>query len=306
MKHPPKRLVSCELISLAANQPQAFVQQCELAYRRRVASLARRILSSGCHIVMLTGPSATGKTTSANKLAQAVTELGRPARVLSLDDFFLGEGRYPKHEDGTDDYECLEALDLPVLRDCLRRLYETGVSEAPVFDFVTEQPCGTQLVDCRDGIVVVEGLHALNPAITDHLPAQAVFNVYASIREEYADPEGLRCLKTQDLRLARRLNRDAVTRGHDAAETLDMWPHVCEGEEKYIKAFRFRADGILDTAHSYEPCLWSALLTPLLDTVPAEHPGRETLAHLCGALQRFPALPVSLVPTDSMLREFVD
>ena len=90
MKHPPKRLVSCELIGLAANQPEAFVQQCELAYRRRVAGLARRILSSGCHIVMLTGPSATGKTTSANKLAQAVTELGRPARVLSLDDFFLG------------------------------------------------------------------------------------------------------------------------------------------------------------------------------------------------------------------------
>ena len=120
-----KRFVSCELIALAAGQPQAFAEMSERQYRDRIQWIAGEILASGRHIVMLTGASAAGKTTSAHKLAGAIQSLGRRSVVLSLDDFYAGEGRYPKNPDGSDDYESLQSLDLPVLRRCLAELHHT-------------------------------------------------------------------------------------------------------------------------------------------------------------------------------------
>lgn len=281
------------------------MQLCEDGYRRRIGTMADRILASGCRIVMLTGPSGTGKTTSARKLTEALGRHGVPAKVLSLDDFFVGEGRYPKRADGTDDYECLESLDLPVLRDCLRALHETGSCEAPVFDFITQLPSGTQHIDSEGGVVIVEGLHALNPALTGHLPDGAVFNIYASLREEYTGPDGARFLATRDIRLARRMVRDCLFRGHGPESTLNMWPHVCEGEDRYIKVFKNRADAVLDTTHSYEVCLWDGLLAGMRSMVEPDTHYAATLHALCDKMDEFPPLPASLVPQDSMLREFI-
>lgn len=305
MRPTPKRLVGCELIALAASQPQPFASLCERGYRARIDALAGRLVASGRHIVMLTGPSATGKTTSAQKLAAAVEACGKSATVLSLDDFFVGEGRYPKREDGADDYECLEALDLPLLRDCLRSLYETGRCQAPVFDFLTQMPGGSQEVDCRDGLVIVEGLHALNPSLTDHLPQEAVFRIYASLREEYTGPDGARCLATREIRLARRLVRDALFRGHGPDFTMDLWDHVCKSEDRYIKVYKSRADAILDTTHSYEVCLWGPLLADQQGKLRPGSPHAGQLAALCERMAAFPPLDTALVPADSMLREFI-
>ena len=113
-----KRFVSRELIALAAAQPQPFADYSEGQYRAQIEAIADEVLSSGRHIVMLTGPSAAGKTTSAHKIADAIAARGRRSAVVSLDDFYVGAGRYPKHPDGTDDYESLASLDLPVLQDC--------------------------------------------------------------------------------------------------------------------------------------------------------------------------------------------
>lgn len=305
MKPTPKRLVGCELIGLAAGQPRRFADRCENAYQARIDAMAERLLRSGRHIVMLTGPSATGKTTSANKLAAALRARGSAGTVLSLDDFFVGAGRYPKRADGADDYECLESLDLPVLRDCLRRLYETGLCEAPVFDFLTQLPSGTQTVDCRGGVVIVEGLHALNPALTDHLPEDAAFRIYASLREEYAGPDGARCLLTRDIRLARRLVRDSLFRGHPPDFTLDLWDHVCDGEDRYIKVFKNRADAILDTTHSYEVCLWGHLLARERTRLTPGSPNAARFDALCARLDAFPLIDPAVVPPSSMLREFI-
>lgn len=305
MKPTPKRLVGCELIGLAASRPQPFADLCERGYQTRIETLAERLLRSGRRIVMLTGPSATGKTTSANKLAAAVQARGRACTVLSLDDFFVGEGRYPKHDDGTDDYECLESLDIPRLRDCLLRLHETGLCEAPVFDFLTQMPSGTQTVDCRDGLVIVEGLHALNPALTEHLPDGAAFRIYASLREEYTGPDGVRCLLTREIRLARRLVRDSLFRGHSPDFTLDLWDHVCEGEDRYIKVFKNRADAILDTTHSYEVCLWGRLLEQERPRLAQGSPNAARFDALCGRLAVFPPMDPAVVPPASMLREFI-
>ena len=268
-----KRFVSRELVALAANQPQAFADYSEGQYHAQIESIADEVLSSGRHIVMLTGPSAAGKTTSAHKIADAIAARGCRSAVVSLDDFYAGAGRYPKHPDGTDDYESLGSLNLPVLQECLAKLHTEGVCKAPVFDFKIQQPNGTRTIDCRDGVVIIEGLHALNPALTE--------------------------------RLARRLVRDCLFRGHGAAFTLGLWGKVCAGEDQYIKPFKPRADLLLDTTHTYEVCLWHALL----DTMPPDEDltatQRRQLDTLRARFAAFPPLDTALVPADSMLREFI-
>lgn len=300
-----KRFVSRELVALAANQPQAFADYSEGQYRAQIESIANEVLSSGRHIVMLTGPSAAGKTTSAHKIADAIAARGCRSAVVSLDDFYAGAGRYPKHPDGTDDYESLGSLDLPVLQECLAKLHTEGVCKAPIFDFKIQQPNGTRTIDCRDGVVIIEGLHALNPALTEELPEDAALCLYAGLREEYADSRDARCLATRDIRLARRLVRDCLFRGHGAAFTLGLWGHVCAGEDRYIKPYKPRANLLLDTTHTYEVCLWRTVL----DAMPADPALTATQARQLAALREkfaaFPALGTELVPQNSMLREFI-
>ena len=300
-----KRFVSRDLVALAARHPQELAALSEAHYHDQIESIADEVLAAGHRIVMLTGPSAAGKTTSAHKIARAVAARGHNSRVLSLDDFYIGEGKYPKNPDGSDDYESLEALNLAELHSCLKDLYTTGVCDAPVFDFTKQQPSGTQHIDARDGVVIIEGLHALNPALTEELPDDAALCLYAGLREEYADAHDSRCLATRDIRLARRIVRDYLFRGHGAAFTLGLWGHVCAGEDRFIKPYKPRANLLLDTTHTYEVCLWRTVL----DAMPADPALTATQARQLEALRRrfaeFPALGTELVPENSLLREFI-
>ena len=155
-----KRFVSRDLVALAARHPQELAALSEQHYHDQIEAIAGEVLAAGQRIVMLTGPSAAGKTTSAHKIADAIAARGHHSQVVSLDDFYIGEGRYPKNPDGSDDYESLQALDLEKLHTCLKDLYKTGVCDAPVFDFTVQQPTGTRRIDARDGEVIIEGLHA--------------------------------------------------------------------------------------------------------------------------------------------------
>lgn len=302
----PKRLVGGNLINFAAARPQEFVDLCEAEYDARIRRISQAVLDSGCAVVLLTGPSSSGKTTSANRLAQAIRAAGRRSEVISLDDFFVGEGRYPKRPDGSDDYECVEALDIPLLRSCLRDLAETGECDMPQFDFLTQLPRPERRhVDCRDGVAVIEGLHAFNPALTDHLPKSAVLLVYAGMREEYCDDAGARVLATRDLRLARRITRDYLFRGHDADFTLNLWPHVISSENKYIKVFKNRADLVLDTSFSCEPGLWRAELLPMVQKMTPSAANAARLASLCAQLRLFAPVDPAMIPARSILREFI-
>ena len=174
-----------------------------------------------------------------------------------------------------------------------------------MFDFTIQRPSGTQRIDARDGVVIIEGLHALNPALTEELPEDAALCLYAGLREEYADSRDARCLATRDIRLARRLVRDCLFRGHGAAFTLGLWGHVCAGEDRYIKPYKPRANLLLDTTHTYEVCLWRTVL----DAMPADPALTATQARQLAALRdkfaAFPALGTELVPQNSMLREFI-
>ena len=302
----PKRLVGRTLIDFAADRPREFVELCEKEYDARIARVTDAVLDSGSAVVFLTGPSSSGKTTSARRLADSIRNAGRRSEVISVDDFFVGGGRYPKRPDGADDYECIEALDIPVLQACLRDLAETGECDMPLFDFLTQLPKAERRhVDCRDGVAIIEGLHAFNPILTNHLPASVVLLVYAGMREEYCDAAGARVLATRDLRLARRITRDSLFRGHGADFTLDLWPHVCQSENKYIKAFKNRADLVLDTSLSYEPGLWGNVLLPMMEQMAPDSPHAARLASLCAQLRPFTPIHQDLVPESSILREFI-
>ena len=177
----PKRLVEVGLYNVAARSPQELAALSEQSYRDRVKYAAEKVRFSGTKIVMLTGPSASGKTTSAHKLAEELIRQGTYAHVVSLDNFFRGAEFYPRLPDGTLDYENPDTMDLPLVRQCLHELSETGRTTLPIYDFANERRSDeTEAVDLQGGVCIVEGIHALNPELTRHVPAEDVYRLYAA------------------------------------------------------------------------------------------------------------------------------
>lgn len=301
----PKRLVEISLINTAAESAESFVRHCEMEYEGRVHAAASEVLASGCRIVMLTGPSASGKTTTANKLAAALRLRGCPSQMVSLDNFYKNLDEYPRLPDGSKDYENITALDMDEIHRCLKEIVRTGETDLPEFDFVTEsRKAETVHLSVPGGVCIIEGIHALNPELIAPLPAGSVYKIYAGLREEYSH-RGQRVLPTRDIRLARRMMRDCKFRGHSIEKTLGMWGGVCAGEDKFIKVFKSEADLLMDTSFSYEICLLAPFMAPLAGSLPPEHPLCERLNSLAGNFALVDPLDEALVPKTSMLREFL-
>mgnify|MGYP000859770577 CR=1 FL=1 len=167
----PKRLVDIGLINTAAENPTSFVMHCEIEYESRVIAAAAESRGGGCKVIMLTGPSASGKTTTAYKLRDALVRSGTHAVVVSLDNFYLDLENYPRLPNGMKDYENVHALDVDEIHRCLLALIETGKAEFPMFDFRTERRMAeTQHIELQGGVVIVEGIHALNDLLTSEVP----------------------------------------------------------------------------------------------------------------------------------------
>ena len=274
----PKRLVELGLVNVAARSPEAFIDYCEQDYAARVEHAAACVRESGAHVVMLTGPSASGKTTTAHKLADCIAAHGRRSAVVSLDS---------------------------AINRCLLELIRTGRTQIPDFDFCGERRRhGVIPVEVGDGVVVIEGIHALNPRLTALLPEGSAFKIYAGMREEYSR-DGQRILPTRDVRLARRMVRDHKFRGHSLEKTFSMWPAVCEGEDKNIKVFKPEADLLLDTSFSYEVCCLAPFVTALRGELAPGTPYAAQLESLCSRFALCMPLPEQSIPRTSMLREFI-
>jgi uridine kinase len=300
----PKRLVEVGLYNVAARSPEELAALCENAYRERLAYAAQKIRASGTEIIMLTGPSASGKTTTAHRLAEELERQGTPAQVISLDNFFLGAENYPLLPDGTRDYESPDTLDLPLVNRCLEELCRTGRTEQPIYDFVREcRAERTEPVDLRGGVCIVEGIHALNPALTSLVPKDSVYRVYAGLREEYS-LRGRRAISTRDIRLCRRMLRDAATRGHNPEKTLAMWSYVLDGENRYIKGFKNSADFLLDTSFTYELGIIAGLLKSAGQMLSPDSRYLEMWDETARRFEDVAPISAALLPPDSMLREF--
>ena len=261
---------------------------------------------TGRSLVLLSGPSSAGKTTTANNLKRELEANGKQVSIISLDDFYRGRGLAPQLPDGTFDYEAIEALDLPQLQNCMKELLTGGVTMLPRFNFNTHQPEPEkhELRIGDDAVVIFEGIHALNPKLEDHLPDDRVFKIFINVMSRVYDHDDT-LLTRRKLRLCRRMLRDYQFRSSSIENTLDMWPQVVRGENLYMFPYAGMANAVFDTTHAFAPAMLAPRLLPLLKEVPQDSRHAQTVCELMEALSQFEPLSTDGLPADSLLREFV-
>lgn len=297
-----------EINRAAQDDAQAFILKAEQDYHKDIENIAKSIAGEKqmCRLVMLAGPSSSGKTTTAHMLKNELQKVGVGCVSISLDDFYLGENKAPMLPNGKRDYECLEALNVEEIKRCLSGLVENNRCEMPVFDFEQHVPFPhrRQVVLHDREVAVVEGIHALNPELISTLPALRVRRIYISVKQGILDCRS-EILGPNDVRLVRRIVRDYNFRQTSPDTTLNMWPNVMRGERKFIKPFRKDADTTINSFHDYELCVLKNQALTLLHTVPDNSPNHTVAQKLVSGLECLISVDAALVPKTSMIREFI-
>ena len=297
------------IVEMANSDPAGLVRRSEEYYHGQVQAAVLRIKKNmpNYKFVLLCGPSASGKTTTAYKLKESLIAGGIGARVLSMDDFFIGMANYPKLPDGSPDMESVKTLDLDLLNQCFDELLHTGKSYLPKFDFATQtQHRGAHLVELSEHcVLIMEGIHALNPEVLSSVPRGNVMRIYASVRSKFVCGER-NILIPKDVRLIRRMVRDNKFRNMAALATLGTWENVLNGEREHINPYRDDVDLKLDNTIDYEVCVWRYMLQSHLDiTGPEGFAGYPVMERIFDGLSRFPCIDPGKIPADSLLREFI-
>ena len=297
-----------EYINEMAKEPEVFIEQCEARYQNIIDGIAQRIIDEdGREIVMLAGPSSAGKTTTARKLSESLTKKGVKTYVLSLDDFYLNREDIPYLPDGSQDFETVDALDLECFEDCVNALLRGETVKNPVFDFTTGKRSDTEFNEITlgdDDVVIIEGLHALNPVITDKIVGK-LLKIYINVSSRIYDEKGNVILNKRNMRFIRRMVRDYKFRDSSVENTCKLWKNVTAGEEKYLFPFRDNADIKANTIHLYESCVLKHQALPLLLNSDISDEFKSEAKRLAKALEAFADIPEKLVPEDSLLREFL-
>ncbi len=279
----------------------------EAFHEARIAEIAGDIASlrNRAKVVLIAGPSSSGKTTFSKRLAVQLLANGLRPFPISLDDYFVERDHTPRDEQGQLNYETIDALDLPLFNQQLLALMEGQEVQLPRYDFTTGQRGrGPTITLNRDDIVIVEGIHGLNPALVPGLPSDRIYRVYVSALTQLNLDRHNR-LNTTDSRLIRRIVRDAATRGYNATSTLSRWDSVVAGEKQNIFPFQEYSDAIFNSALVHELAILRPHAEPLLLQVRPESPQYLEANRLLALLQWFLPAPPDSVPDNSILREFV-
>lgn len=288
--------------------PERMIDEVEGSYREHLRNIAANLhcFHRRVRVVMLAGPSSSGKTTTAKLLRAYLSELGAAAHIISMDDFYRGRGLAPVLPNGKYDYESVEALDADKIRACLDAVVTDGRFSVPRYNFAAGRPEDTEreYEIGENDIVIVEGIHSLNPVFTRELPEDVCVKLYVSVKQQIKDANG-EVISPMDLRLVRRIVRDVQFRGTSADETISMWPEVVAGEDKYIRPYRLSADYTVNSIHIYEPCVLRGTAIPLLRDIAADSRNYRKARDLESRLMRFEPVDSALVPKNSMLREFL-
>lgn len=295
------------IVENALNDKENFIEKSEKRYRDIISSVCEKINADiDKEIIMLAGPSGSGKTTTANKIKENLEKTGHKAYTVSLDDFYKNNGEGPKNEDGSYDFESVDALDIDLIHKCLQELLTESRSELPIFDFMTgRRKKEKNIIELSKGdVIIVEGLHALNPRITDTLPEKNLFKIYISVSSRIYDGEEI-VLNKRNLRFIRRMVRDFQFRNSPVEKTFYLWKAVMEGEDKFLFPFKDNADMFINSIHFYEPCAFRQVATELLSAVDKASANYDESQKLISALGRFPVIEKDDVPENSLLREFL-
>ena len=279
----------------------------EALQEKKLAKIAEEIASrEGVKLVLLAGPSSSGKTTSCKRLSIQLAVNGLKPLQISLDDYFVDRDKTPKDENGDFDFESIYALNLDLLNEQFNALFRGEEVELPKYDFPSGKSVksGKKLKLEPNNVLVVEGIHALNPELTAHVPEEQIFRVYASALTTIL-LDNHNYIPTTDNRLLRRTIRDYKYRGVSAQETIHRWPSVRAGENKWIFPFQENADAMLNTAMLYELSVLKMQAEPLLQQVPENCEEFAEAYRLLKFLKYFKGIPYNNLPPTSLLREFL-
>lgn len=287
---------------ISKNNPQKLINDAETLYRKQINEIADQIVSNGKYkVVLMAGPSSSGKTTSSNLIRAKLNEAGYDSIVVSMDNFFLNRSQTPRLKNGDYDYENVTALDLDYLNKFINDLFEKGEANMPTFNFVTgeREKEYKHIKLSTKTIVIMEGIHALNPIVFKK-HNDSMYKIYICVNTNFTI-DGQTVLPAKKLRLMRRLIRDNRTRGMSLQRTFDMWQNVLAGEDVYIKPYKNCADYLINSTHAYEPLMYAKHLLPALKQ---EEPTAAT-TNLIQMLEQCNTLDASLLPSDSLLHEFL-
>ena len=293
-----------------AGDAGGMIKLAEAFHERKFAWVADTIydanLSRGVRIVLISGPSSSGKTTSAKRLGIQLGVLGLKPVLISLDDYCVDREKTPKDADGEYDYEALEAIDLELINDHLRRLMRGESVDIPRYNFITGRRMqhNDPLTLDERSILIVEGIHGLNPRLTPGVPEEQKFRIYISCFTSVA-MDNLSRIATTDNRLLRRLTRDYRQRGADALATLSRWASVRRGEEKHIFPYQENADVMLNSSLFYEISVLRPFAEKILREVPDTVPEYDEARRMLKFLDNFIPIPPDEIPPTSILREFI-
>lgn len=285
-----------------------FIKIAEALHEKKIAQIADEITCEygKIKLVLIAGPSSSGKTTFAKRLGIHLRVNEKNPVVISLDNYFVDRGKTPRDEHGNYDYDSIEALDLQLINEHLRDLLLGKEVAIPHFDFKRGKRSGIEkrIKLSKGDIIVIEGIHGLNPRLSELVPDEAKFRIYVSALTQISVDSHNR-ISTSDTRLIRRIVRDKLFRGHSALETLKMWPNVRRNEERYIFPFQENADVMFNSSLVYELAVLKLYTDAMLEQVTPEHPEYGDAVRLLSILSHFLGIMPTEVPPTSILREFI-
>lgn len=287
-----------------------LIRIAEALHEKRIGHIADNIAShlegGGARLILISGPSSSGKTTFAKRLGIQLSILGIDPLLISMDDYFIDREQTPRDENGDYDFEALEAVDVDTFNHQLNDLLNGKEVDVPRYNFITgKREYHNRLVQMTDrSVLIVEGIHGLNPKLTPHIEARMKFKIYVSALTSIA-MDNLNRISTTDNRLIRRIVRDHRTRGNNAGSTLSRWESVRRGEDKHIFPNQEQADVMFNSSLFYELAVLKDYVRPLLREVPDTIPEFGEARRLLKFLDHFTSLDGTEIPPTSILREFI-
>ena len=308
-----KKIINVNELNLNAkeNLPK-LVLDSENFFNKQIATICKdATLNKNLKIVLLAGPSAAGKTTTSNLLKLNFEKFGKRVVIISLDNFFLARAETPKLPDGSYDFESINALDLKCLNNFVKDLLQKQKALIPIYNFKTGKREKVLEEIAVDGntIIIFEGLHALNPNLIEQNESEFL-KLYIMPNSEF-EIDGKVILNSESIRMLRRITRDHYARGHSPYATIKMWRNVVNGEKLYIDPYVPNAKYKINSIHDYEPLLYVNYTKKLLieqknQLLNEEVEIKNTIENLINALNCFEPIDKNIVPTNSLLWEFIN